>query len=130
MKVDGTGAINYPAGYETKHMEKHAFGTGFLNGAKDKEAPEQAALPRQVPLMDIYNKMKLVAGNGEPVPLQAGGKGQEQEVGHPAKGEGTDGKASTEIIVKPDGSRGLVMTMCIGGYIDRGLPRACRGEFH
>lgn len=113
MQVNGIGPMSCPAGYGTKTKGKHIFEKGFLEGTKDKEMPGQKGLPRQVPLTDIYGKMK--SGNRELAQGQADGEGKELEVGHPSPDEKIEGKTSTEIIVKPDGSRVLVMTMHIGG---------------
>ena len=64
-----------------------------------------------MPLMDLYNMMKKEKKISNPKEADV----QKEEVEKNIEGEKDNSKTDADIIVKPDGSRVLVVTMSIGG---------------
>ena len=81
----------YPMGYKTKRAVNNISGKGFdntaINGTDDLTAKRRVGITQQTSVMDIFNSMSRFAGS----------------------------ITKSDIIVKPDGSRVLVVTMSIGG---------------
>lgn len=86
---------NYPRKYETRMIQKNNFRKHYLSQTRsDKTVNLNTA--KRISTIDIYHMMN-----------QAGKKEiKEQE---------EESKTDTNIIVKPDGSRVLVITMSVGG---------------
>lgn len=90
MIVKGLGTIGYPAGYGVK-SQKGASGKSFPEKIEDKNVTEKENVSKSASLEDIYDKMKQ------------------------GKKEIDKAETDTDIIVRPDGSRVLVVTMSVGG---------------
>lgn len=90
MVVKGLGALGYLADYGVK-SRKSISGKSYAEKAQEINISKKENPSRQISLEDIYDKMK--------------------------QGKKEIEKANTEsdIIVKLDGSRVLVVTMCVGG---------------
>ena len=93
MIVKGLGNIGYPAGYGVK-SRKGTSGKSFPAKIEDKNVKnvaEKGDVSKSASLEDIYDKMKQ------------------------GKKEIEKAETDTDIIVRPDGSRVLVVTMSVGG---------------
>lgn len=93
MFVKGLGNIGYLAGYEVK-SRKGTSGKSFPEKIEDKNVKnvaEKEDVSKSASLEDIYDKMKQ------------------------GKKEIEKAETDTDIIVRPDGSRVLVVTMSVGG---------------
>lgn len=90
MDVKGLGATGYLRDYGAK-SRKSVPGKSYLEKTENKNVLEKVTPSKQISIEDIYDKMKQ--GNKEI----------------------EKAKTDTDIIVKPDGSRVLVVTMSVGG---------------
>ncbi len=134
---------NYQTGYEVRRTTKNTFGEGFDSAAlgETKYKRKSADTIRQTSALDIYNSMSKFGGNiskateTKSILSQCGNTdGIEDASGREdwfKKNEhdhervlsdeeleqtaGQESETKSEIIVKPDGSRVLVVTMGIGG---------------
>ena len=122
----------YPMGYKTKRAVKNISGKGFdnaaINGTDDLTAKRRVGITQQTSVMDIFNSMSRFAGsitkseetkNTESVSEDEKNlKENDDKVMSDEELEKADNQESetkSDIIVKPDGSRVLVVTMSIGG---------------
>lgn len=128
MSISGITS-GYTMEYKTKRAVSNISGKGFDNtaikGADDSIAKKRASITQRTSVMDIYNSMSRFAGS---ITKAEGAKISEEEkklkenddekVVSDEELEQADNQESetkTDIIVKPDGSRVLVVTMSIGG---------------
>ncbi len=96
MNVNGIRAAGYLVGYETRRTERNTSEKRYFEKTNNI-VPITTDTEKKASLMDIYHMMKRTKIGME--------KGEEKE----------ESKTDTDIIVKPDGSRVLVVTMKIGG---------------
>ena len=108
--------------YEVKKTTRNTSGKGFdhtaLEGIRYKK--QSANTTHQASVLDVYHSMGSVAKNasGWEDRFKKNGHDEEERVLADEESEQTadqESETNTEIIVKPDGSRVLVMTMSVGG---------------
>ncbi|MCI9527841.1 MAG: hypothetical protein HFH37_13245 [Lachnospiraceae bacterium] len=85
MNIKGISPVSYPLAYGMEKEGKDKSANSYPVPKVPKEESEKTAATKKLSLMDIYNREK------------------------------SNSKTSSDIIVKPDGSRVLVVTMSIGG---------------
>lgn len=109
MNMKEIGAIGYPVGYGSESRGKIISDTKYMEKKEEKICQQRPAC--QMPLMDLYNMMKKEKKISNPKEADV----QKEEVEKNIEGEKDNSKTDADIIVKPDGSRVLVVTMSIGG---------------
>ena len=132
MSIGGI-ASGYPMEYKTKRAVSNLSGKGFDNtaikGADDLIAKKRAGITQRTSVMDIYISMSRFAGSitkeeGEKSIESVSEEEKKQKENDDEKAltdeelekaDNQDSATKTDIIVKPDGSRVLVVTMSIGG---------------
>lgn len=132
MSISGINS-NYPTGYETRRITRNTSGKDFDSTAlgENRYIKKFADTTRQTSVLDIYNSMSKFGGNiskavdTKSIENAAGWedwfKESENDYEKVLSDEeleqagSQESETKTEIIVKPDGSRVLVMTMSIGG---------------
>lgn len=90
MVVKGWGVLGYPADYGTK-SRKGVSEKSYSEKTGDKNVPQRENSSKQMSVEDIFDKMKQ------------------------GKKEIEKAETESDIIVKPDGSRVLVVTTSVGG---------------
>lgn len=122
MSIGGITS-NYPAGYEVKRTIKNTSATRFDNPVLRGTGyiKKFADTRRQTSVLDIYNSMSNFGGNISKAAETKSIAGKTLELDadmgkcYPQQASGQASETNTEIIVKPDGSRVLVITMSVGG---------------
>ncbi|MDE7423102.1 MAG: hypothetical protein K2N51_05340 [Lachnospiraceae bacterium] len=132
MSISGINS-NYPTGYEIRRTTRNTSGKDFDSTALGGNGyiKKFADTTRQNSVLDIYNSMSKFGGNiskavDTKIIKNAAGweewfKESENDYEKVLSDEeleqadSQESETTTEIIVKPDGSRVLVMTMSIGG---------------
>ncbi|MDE7253791.1 MAG: hypothetical protein K2O32_12730 [Acetatifactor sp.] len=107
--------------YEVKKTTRNTSGKDFdhtaLEGIRYKK--QSANTTRQASVLDVYHSMGSVVKNvsGWEDWFKKSGHNDERVLSDEESEQavGQESESKTEIIVKPDGSRVLVMTMSIGG---------------
>ena len=118
MKISGFGTLNCPMGYKIKTTKSNIFEKNYLSQEKsDTESNENAG--KKLSLTDIYHMMSQGSVNiiKEDECESNFSQSEDETAGAEndiAKAE-EDEKTNSEIVVKPDGSRVLVITTSIGG---------------
>ncbi len=122
----------YPMGYKTKRAVNNISGKGFdntaINGTDDLTAKRRVGITQQTSVMDIFNSMSRFAGSitkSEETKSTESVSEDEKNLKENddkvmsdeelEKADDQESKTKSDIIVKPDGSRVLVVTMSIGG---------------
>ena len=107
MSISGIGQNYYQNNVSTNKHNKSRFGQFYpQKQAAEVSAPEDTRQNANV--QDIYEALKST----NPLLVQEDNNVSDEELEQVDKQES---ESKTEIIVKPDGSRVLVMTMSIGG---------------
>lgn len=135
MSIGGITS-DYPAGYEGKRATRRAAGNRFDNTdlVGNGQIKKPADTTRQTSVLDIYNNMRKFGGNRSKAAETNSILSQSHAIGgaaeideheiqmssemkefQPEQAADQESETKTEIIVKSDGSRVLVMTMSVGG---------------
>lgn len=131
MSIGGINS-NYSTGYEIRRTTRNTSGKNFYNTALggNEYIKKFADTTRQTSVLDIYNSMSKFGNISKAVDTKsmenvAGWEDcfKESENDYEKvlsdeeleQADSQESETKTEIIVKPDGSRVLVMTMSIGG---------------
>lgn len=106
---------NYPAGYEVKRTTRSATGKHFDHTALagPDYIKEFTDTTRQTSVLELYNRISRSDGTISKAVETNSILSRPHAIGEPASNDESETK--TDIIVKPDGSRVLVMTMSVGG---------------
>lgn len=123
----------YPMGYRTKRAVNNISGKGFdntaINGTDDLIAKRHVGITQQTSVMDIFNSMSRFAGSitkseetkstesvsEDEKNLKENDDDKVMSDEELEKADNQESETKSDIIVKPDGSRVLVVTMSIGG---------------
>lgn len=106
MNISISGSkTDYSKGYETRELQKNKFEKKYVSQKNDNtsvnsDTSTNTNASEQIPSMDIYNMMNQTRTN---IARVAQEKGKEES------------KTDTDIIVKSDGSRVVVITTSLGG---------------
>ena len=123
----GQSNSNYSAGYGIRRTTRNTSGKGFDNTILGGECIKKFAdKTRQTPVLDIYRQMMAIQNNtikggkeNASSVVSGGESGNNGERGlldeEMNLADSQESETKTEIIVKPDGSRVLVMTTSVGG---------------
>ena len=109
MSINGIGQNYYQNNVLTNKYNRSAVGQ-FYPQKHAVETPAPEGTRQNANVQDIYEALKSRISN-ENVQEEDSAISDEE----PEKADGQESETKTEIIVKPDGSRVLVMTMKIGG---------------
>ncbi len=128
----GQSNSNYSARDEIRRTTRNTSGKGFDNTILGGECIKKFAdKTRQTPVLDIYRQMMAIQNNTIKGGIEnascvvSGCEDCFKEIGHDGEkglldeemnlADSQESETKTEIIVKPDGSRVLVMTTSVGG---------------
>lgn len=128
MSIAGIKTMSYPSYYKIKNMKRNTSEKGYSGKINDNSRLIDINAPKQISLIDTYNIMRQAKQNiiskEESKDISSKYEVDKQQTNikktiidekttHKNKKE--EAKTDTEIIVKPDGSRVLIVTTDIGG---------------
>lgn len=127
MSIAGIKTISYPSYYKIKNMKENTYEKNYFGKINDNSRLIDINVPKQISLIDTYNIMKQVKQNmiskeeSKDISSKYEVDKQQTDIKETIIDEKTtyknkkEAKTDTEIIVKPDGSRVLIVTTDIGG---------------
>lgn len=116
METGGIRAAGYMTPYGTGNRKKGIYGKtgGFEAEERGGDRKPCTDTIAQASVMDIFDRLKK-GGRNIPSGDASAGEPRPEEGRNQTAGQETESETETQVIVRPDGSRALLMTMSVGG---------------